>query len=145
MKKEHLSETMIQLYVLDRTACDTVILEHMNTCEHCKREAANYQAMFVSIKQLPQPSFDFDLSELVIPQIQKQKPGGSWSVFLVVLGSLLVMAIPAYFIQDYLKDLIAGMSQVVIYLIVITILMIMSFQIMETFRRYRQQIINLDF
>ena len=74
MITKHLSDFDIQQWVLDKSNCDANIIEHIQECEHCKMKVETYQLLFSEIKEQPKPAFDFNLSEIILPQISPAQP-----------------------------------------------------------------------
>ena len=91
--------------------------------------------------------FDFNLQDLILKQLPKVKTKFSWEDFLVyalafaVFGSI---GIPAYLFRGYLLKMVSGFVPIVMYLIVITMMAILLFQGIETYRKYQKQISALN-
>lgn len=145
MSNPHLTDAMIQQYVLDKSLTDLSANEHMITCEQCRLKASDYSMLFSEIQNLPTPSFNFNLAGLVMAQLPKQKKQWSWSLVLVTFSAIIIIAVPFYFFQQYFQDILAGMSILILSLIGIMILMILVFQILEEYRKYDKRISSLDF
>jgi len=148
MRTEHLSEIEIQQYVWDKANCETGIIEHIETCENCRAEAATYQLLFSAIKEQQKPAFDFDLAGLVLPQLSPAKPKPSMDIFLVCLLAFAVLGsigIPVYLYREYFTKVFTGIFPMAMYLILITTVIILIFQGIEMYKKYQKQMDALNF
>jgi hypothetical protein len=164
MTNEHLDDDLIQEYVWNPAGLSQTAYLHITNCEHCKTRATNYKTLFSQVTDLPKPSFQFDLSQVVMNKIavsdsapvitpiqadnvQKQIPDkkGLWSIWSLGIISIALFAIILYFLRDYLSDLIYGLSSVITILVIIPMLLIAGFLVYEEYRKYDKQINTLDF
>lgn len=146
MTTKHLTEMEIQQYASDKAGCGTNILEHAEICAACQAEIAAYQLLFSAIKEQPEPAFGFDLQALVLPQLTPVK--SKTDAFLVGLFAFLVLAatgIPVYLFREYLSGIFAGLLPVTIYLMVVTAVIILIFQGVEMFKKYKKQMDAINF
>ena len=112
MISEHASESDIQMYALTPDAVTATTAAHIEQCDHCRDTVASYQFIFGEIKEAPRPSFDFDLSSLVLQQVplhESSSSRGSLPVWLWLSISFLV-AIPLYVFRENLAELFKGIS-----------------------------------
>lgn len=65
MKTDHLSESEVQQYVVDRSNCSLEVITHMDICADCKNKAVNYDLLFNVIKGQSVEIIEFDMSLLV--------------------------------------------------------------------------------
>lgn len=153
---KHLSDIDIQQYVFNKTDCSMDIVEHIHECGYCKTKADEYLFLFSGIKQQPKPGFDFDLSGLVIKQIPLAKPVFSWNSFMgyCIIGLVIVVfGIPAYLyriyisylFKKYILSIASGLSPVVFFLLITTVLIILIFQGIEMYKKYQKKIDTLNF
>ncbi len=120
MKLTHLNEIEIQQYSFDTIDCDQYVIEHMNTCDYCKKKAADYLKISKGIKEMPEPTFDFDIEELVLEglhtsSISKERNYLPYS--LIALGIGIAMA-SLYFFIDNLAALFIFDNPFMVFLIV---------------------------
>ena len=80
MKNGHLDDEMIQEYVWNPTVLSATALAHIVHCQHCKTRADNYQALFSQVTDLPKPSFQFALSQIVMEKITSPSPAPAASL-----------------------------------------------------------------
>ncbi len=148
MISKHLSEIDIQQYVLDKTNCGDDIIAHMHDCERCKIKAATYQLLFAEIKQQPKPSFDFNLSALVLEQLPQAKPVPSFQkYFVLALASIVAFAIilPAYLFRIYIAYIFAGMYSSFIYALIIITVIIIIFNAVGMYKKHQKRMSLLNF
>ncbi|HVM88690.1 MAG TPA: hypothetical protein VMT76_10925 [Puia sp.] len=152
----HLSEEMIQQYVLDAAIYDADAVSHIHGCELCRSKAEAYQMLFAGIEQQPKPVFDFDLQELVMQQIPQAEPEVSpqrMPVFLLPVFIMATACIAAYFYRTniifyykkYVLGISTGVSKSVLYLLTTAALAILIFQSIELYKKYQRKIDDLNF
>jgi hypothetical protein len=147
MTKEHLSETEIQQYALDKSCCGADIVEHMQSCASCQANAEAYLQLFSSLREQPKPSFSFDLSNLVLPRLVTNESKfslNSFFIYLIVFVAIAAIVVPAYLFKKYLLSMFTGMLPMTIYLILITAIAILLFQSLEMYRKYQKQMNALN-
>jgi hypothetical protein len=147
MITKHLTEEEIQQYALDRSDCETKVIEHIHSCEECKLKAAAYQLLFTGIKEQPQPSFDFDLSELVLEQLRpsESKMPDSFLVYLLSFVVILLAGTLLYIFRGYLLNLFVGITPLLIYLIVATAIIVLAALCVDMYKTYQRKMRQLDF
>jgi hypothetical protein len=168
MMNGHLTDEMIQEFIWDPETLDLSARTHMFTCDHCKTRAENYQLLFTEMKQLPKPAFNFDLSSLVLNQIMEQKlnagakpdpvptsvtviekvkdtkPRNIWTGVIITLMAIGLIGTPVYLFKDSFQDIIAEVSLMGTYLIIMTVVLIAVFLVFDEYRKYNRQINSLD-
>ena len=148
MNTSHPSEKEIQQYALDKSACTTAIIAHVDDCDHCREEVSAYQLLFSEITQQPQPAFDFDLSALVIPQLQP--PAQQLSADRIVAGFLVLfvcgcIGVPVYLFRNYFLYLFSGISTFFIYAILCSAVVIVLLKALGMYKKYQKQMRLLNF
>jgi hypothetical protein len=155
MKDQHLSDADIQEFVLDKTECPSNLVSHMQYCPYCKEKAETYRILISGIKQERKPSFDFDLTSLVLNQIPATNKRFRWNGLFFYL-TICLASIPAIFIylyrdsfsnlfKIYIPEIGSGLSTLAIWLFASTILVIVIFQVVEIFKKYKQKTNTLNF
>jgi len=147
MIAEHLSENELQEYVSEPLLCGQFTIEHIESCEACKEKAIAYQILFSGIQQQVKPVFDFNLSELVLSQLEPSKPGFSWDIFAVYLFSVIGISsilFSGILFSKYLSGLFTGYSTLFLYLFVAIVLISLLFQGFEIYRKYHKQMNALN-
>jgi hypothetical protein len=148
MINNHLSDTDIQQFVLDRPNCYINIIDHIHVCDSCKAKAEEYQLLFSAIQQQPTPAFDFDLSSLVLSQIVQPKTepvANRTLIFLLVLIGLSFVIIAGWLFGDYFLNMFTGITSMAIYLTVTVAVTFLFFQGIEMYKRYQKQMDALNF
>ena len=164
----HLTDEMIQEYIWESETLDLSARAHILTCDHCKTRAENYQVLFTGMEQLPKPAFNFDLSNLVLNQIMDQKlnasdntnpamspipaieklnvtkPKNIWTGIIITLMAFGLIGTPVYLFKDSFQDIIAEVSVMGTYLIILIVVLIAAFLVFDEYRKYNHQINSLD-
>jgi amino acid transporter len=148
MTNEHLSETEIQEYVLDKTNAPENIIEHVALCESCKIKVENYKILFAGISQQPASSFNFNLSGLVMAQLPQPKTKVLPERFVIYLLSFIAIAIIGflgYVFRKNIENIFAGISFLFMIIIIIASFIIIVFKSIEIYKKYQQKINLLNF
>ena len=141
MKNEHMNETEIQQYVLDKDSCDINIIAHIDQCPKCKTEVDIYELLFAEIKKQPDPVFEFDIANLVMQQLpQKQNFSFDKYFIALLLGVLItVLSVLIYLTNQYFPTVFNGISSIQFSLIMVTILLISIFIYLDMNKNYQNQ------
>ncbi len=84
MKSNHLTDQEIQEFLFGQSTVDKDINSHIESCEECKIKIVNYKTIAGSIKSINSPSFDFDLSGMVMEKVIAEKPRVKLSMHLII-------------------------------------------------------------
>ncbi|SIN64300.1 hypothetical protein [Chitinophaga niabensis] len=139
----HLTDTEIQEYVLDRNACSTQIIAHMQSCDTCKEAAAAYEILFAGIRAQPDAVFDFELSELVLEKIQVPERTRKPVPVLTILLSILCAG-GSYFFRNDIAHLFSGIPPLLLYFIIISTGAVALFLLADMYKGYQQKMMQLD-
>ncbi len=148
MITKHLTDEEIQQYAFDRSSIENRITGHIHQCEDCKARAENYRLLFTGIKEQPQPSFDFDLAELVLSQLPQPKSKalpGNFFVYLLVFVAISMAGILCYVFREYLFSLFAGITPFLILLIGTTGIIVLIALSADMYKTYKKKMNTLDF
>ncbi len=148
MMNSHPKEREIQEYVLDRTSCSADIVGHIESCGVCQGEVNGYTLLFSELKQEPTPTFDFDITELVIPQLPSPKPGMTTDRFIfgfLVIFTCLCIAVPVYIFWQNILYMFSDIPVYFIYAIVGSSASILVIKILSLFKKYQGQMRILNF
>jgi hypothetical protein len=148
MMNSHPKEKEIQEYVLDRGSCPPQIIGHIESCIACQEEVKNYKLLFGELKQQPASSFDFDLTELVLPKLPKPEPLMTTDRFIfgfLVVFVCLCFANPLYIFWPNILYLFSGIPVYFIYATVGSGVSILVFRIISLFKKYQNQMRILNF
>ena len=131
MNTKHLTDDELQQYALNSADCDSVITEHVHFCEDCKAAVESYRLLFTGISQQEVPAFDFNLSELVVMQLQPQsKPKLLPEDFFIYLFSFAMMIITGamlYFFWGNISELFSGAGNFAVYLTLVSVAILLIF------------------
>ena len=146
MVTKHLTDDEVQQYAVDRTNCEKRIAEHIHLCEECRSKVKVYQLLISGIRQQPQPSFNFNLSDLVVQQLPSPKETTSDRLLLWVLlftGIGFTGAIFYYFEGSFVY-LFSGIATIFIYLMIITALTVITGLFIAMYKKYDSEMKLLD-
>ncbi len=156
MKTNHLSESEIQEFVVDKTNCQPEVIAHMHLCEYCQTKAHAYELVISEIKQAPNPKFEFDVSALLLSRLPDYESNSKRSpvIYYMIISILfLLMGTASYLCRvpleniykKYVYQIVAGLSKGLIYTILAATLFILLFQSFELYKRYRRKLDDLNF
>jgi len=148
MLNKHLNEEEAQQFALDSAGFDVDIKEHVHACEECKARIENYRLLFTGIRHLPQPTFDFNLSELVVAKIhqpQKRKSSETFFQYIFTLVTIIIMGVGLYLTRNYWMGMFETMASYTFYLIAITVIVISALVCLDLFKKYQKKINELNF
>lgn len=150
MMNSHPNEKEIQEYVLNKSSCSTTIITHIKSCVECQEEVKGYSLLFTELKQEPAISFDFDLSELVMPLLPSAEPLMTTERFIfgfLVVFTCLCVGIPVYIFWQNILYLFSGIPVYFIYVIIGSSVSILLIKVLNLFKKYQHQlrILNLHF
>lgn len=139
--KEHLSDEQVQTFVLDRSACEPGIGEHVQQCDLCQTKVETYQLMITAIEEQPIPAFDFDISEAVLANIElQQRKGRNWWMFLLIAVGILIFGVAVYLFKEDIASIFQGISTFLVYLIALTGLLILIAVIIDMLKSYKAKL-----
>ena len=142
----HLTDDEVQQFVIDKSDCDKTILEHVHLCEACKNKVEVYRLLVAGIKQQTPPVFDFDLSATVLQQLPSVKPktGDRTILWALIFIGVALVGLIAYYFQHSFAYLFEGMSAIFVYLIVITVLTVLTGLFIDMYKKYNKEMKLLD-
>lgn len=147
MKIEHLSDHDIQQFAFDPSECSIGIIEHVSSCSVCKKRVENYVVLSNKIKNLPEPSLGFDLSDQVLRQLEispeKKSMVHYFIYFLIGLSTVLVFTCLFYFKEVFI-DLFKSSSAISTFLIISVALLISLTMVLDMLRSYNKKINMLN-
>jgi len=146
MVTKHLTDDEVQQYVTDRQHCELKIAEHIHLCGECKLKAEIYQSLITGIKQQPEPTFNFDLSELVVQQLPspKQKTNDRLLLWMLLFIGIGFMGTVLYYFEGSFVYLFRGIATIFIYLIIITASTVFAGVFIDMYKKYNKEMKLLD-
>jgi hypothetical protein len=158
-REDHLTDQEIQQYVLQPSGCEADLSAHLEGCEMCRQETEIYRNLFSVIGQEPKPIFDFDLAAMVLtkltesardnvthPAAPSRIPSSHLPSFIygLVLAVAGIAGILVYLFKIYLMPVFSGISQISLYLTILTTVIIFLFQGADMYKKYQRQLRTLN-
>jgi hypothetical protein len=150
MMSSHPNEKEIQDYVLDRSSSSNTVIRHIESCGECQQEVKSYSVLFAELKQEPALSFDFNVSELVLPLLPSPKPLVTTDRFIfgfLVVFACLCVGVPVYVFWQNILYMFNDIPVYFIYAIVGSTGLMLLGKILSIFKKYQNQmrILNFDY
>lgn len=147
MLDKHLTDEEIQQLLLDGTPSNSNMAEHLRVCKDCQARATTYELLFAGINEQEKPAFEFNLAELVVAQLPKQKATlvkDRLPVFLLAF-IMILLGTAGYVFHQYLALLFAGIASLAIYLMISSVIVILVFFCVDMYKNYQRKMKALDF
>lgn len=143
---KHLTDDELQQFVVDQQRCEIEIAGHIQTCQECKLKAEIYQSLVKGIKQQPQPTFHFDLAELVVQQLPspKEKTSDRLLLWLLIFIGIAFIGTGVYFFEGSFAYLFQGIAAIFIYLIIITAVIVFTGLFIGMYKKHSKEMKLLD-
>jgi hypothetical protein len=144
----HANDKEIQDYSLNNAVAPAII-DHIRNCSPCRAKAVQYTMMLEGIKGQSDPVFEFDLTRLVMAQLPVKSPKhsfGNYSLYPLLVLALLLVSILAYPLKNYLPGMVAGLTPILISLIVLTALVLSIFLSLDIYIKFKKKmdILNIQ-
>lgn len=136
MNSQHLTEEEIQDCAIAEEAIAPAAKAHLSQCTSCEEKVRTFNLLFSSMKEIPPSEFGFDVSSLVLSQLENNSSRLGWSNFVIGLFIAVGIVCSGMLLLN-VKHLISGFGG---YLLLLTALMVLLFQIGSTYRKYLTQI-----
>lgn len=136
----HLTDAEIQLYIAEPENINDRMKLHVQDCENCQANIANYQLLFRGIQEQAKPQFDFDLTSLVLEQLPEQRRAFPWVVLFTSVFSVSFISLLAVFFWSYMEAIIAQVPIVLIATAITAAIVILIFQAVEMVRNHQKQL-----
>ena len=146
MVTRHLTDDEVQQYAADKPNCEKRIAEHIHLCEKCRSKVEVYQLLITGIRQQPKPTFNFNLSQLVVQQLPSPKERTNdrlllWVLLFIGIGFIGTIF---YYFEGSFVYLFSGIATIFIYLIIITALTIIAGLFIAMYKKYDSEMKLLD-
>jgi hypothetical protein len=149
MNTKHLTDDELQQYALNSADCSSTIAEHVHFCEDCKSAVETYRLLFTSISEQEVPAFEFDLSELVVKQLQPQSKTKllpeDFFIYLFSFAMIVITGAMLYFFRRYMIELFSGAGNFAVYLTVASVTVLLVFLCIDQYKTYQQKMKAIDF
>ncbi|NCU05840.1 MAG: hypothetical protein GXC73_17885 [Chitinophagaceae bacterium] len=146
MNYEHLSDKDLQEYALQKQNCYPGIMEHIQQCISCQIKAEQYSTLFAAMQDLEKPSFDFDLSAEIIPQLQvKKKPVSHSPVYLSIALIAFAFVLVTILFGNAFLSLFLSMAPILFALIMTTVSCIAAIIIIDMYKKHKAKMNSLNY
>lgn len=148
MNTKHLSDDELQQYALNSADCNSNIAEHVHFCEDCNATVESYRLLFTGISEQEVPAFEFDLSELVVKQLQPQSKTKmlpeEFFIYLLSFVMIIITGTMLYFFGGYMVELFSGAGNFAVYLTVASVAVLLVFLCVDQYNTYQQKMKAID-
>ncbi|MES2276197.1 MAG: hypothetical protein V4592_09250 [Bacteroidota bacterium] len=136
----HLTDAEIQLYIVEPENINDQLTIHVQDCENCQANIANYRLLFNGIQDQVKPRFDFDLTNLVLEQLPEPKRAFPWAVLLISVFSVSFILLLGIFFWSHIEAVITRTPMVLIATAIAAAIVILIFQAVEMIRNHQKQL-----
>ena len=146
MKPLHADDLSIQQYAFDSAECDPQVAYHITACGACLAKVEAYTTLATSVKALPEPILDYNLSNLVIRQIQVQTEADSKRSYLyavVALVAISFFALALFLFNSTVSYLLDGAPANQIYFIISVTVFATAILVFDQFRTFNARLKTL--
>ncbi len=148
MKMKHVNDHDIQQFAFDLSECKAEVIEHISSCKVCEMRVESYQSLSSVIKNQPDPIVEFNLSELVLEQLEiapKKKPIYSYFIYFLIILSIGIILISLFYFNGIFINLL-GSSAVTPAYFLISIVVLISFALgLDMVRSFNKKINMLNY
>lgn len=142
MNTEHLTDEMIQDYVLQETT-DSEISRHISVCTECKSKVEVYRALMSTMESIRPEAFSFDVAEVVSQKIAvkeyKRKTFGSYALGLVLSIVILSVVLYSLSILKPVLQVFHSLKMIDNAFILVTAICICVFLLKDITRQYKEK------
>lgn len=147
MPTQHPNDTDIQEYVTNKNGCSNQLVLHIQQCTGCQAKAAAYELIISAIQEQPAPVFDFNVTELVMPQLPQPAPpvaAKKFPLLPVLLGAAVLLVITVYFFLTSLQQPLTGDFYTCLYFLIPVALAVLTLHILETYKKHQKQLTTIQ-
>ncbi|WP_106792655.1 hypothetical protein [Aquimarina sp. Aq78] len=147
MKMQHLYDKDIQKYTFDKSNCSSDNIEHINSCEVCKKVSESYLLLSRELKSQPEPELEFNLTELVLDRLafSKKEPIYNYMLCLIIIMSLGAAFFTIYIFRDVFSNVFSTNITISNYFILSIAILISLFLGLDMYRSYYKKINMLKY
>lgn len=144
MLSKHLTDEEIQQLLFDEPASKDEMTEHLRICVDCKAKLGAYKALFVKITEQEKPAFEFNLAELVVAQLPKQKIAKDRLPVFLLVFVMILFAGTGFAFRRYMDFLFAHIASLGGYLMISSVIIILLFFCLDMYKNYQRKMQALD-
>lgn len=142
MKSIHLTEEILQAYLLKEIQDDT-INTHLTMCSTCQERLKSYQFLIDHVQKIKPETFSFDLTSIVMEKIVAVETQKEKNTNIVLYMSLSIVSIVAMvLLYPYIKIIFTpfkSFSTMANVFILVCAVAIAIFLLTDLFRKYKQK------
>ncbi len=142
MTKKHLSDAILQAYLLKEIQDDS-INKHLKECLACQQKFEEYQFLIENVQKVKTDPFSFDVTSLVMEKIKEAETRKEKKKHIVLYMSLSTVSIAAMgLLYPYIKILFTqfkSFSIITNFFMLVSALGVAAFLLFDLFRQYQQK------
>ena len=139
----HCSDDELQLIAGGQQLTDMAKMQHIEGCPSCQEQIVIYKLILFRIKEQPAATFDLDLADIVLQQLQpvgtKRTTRTLWPAIIAVFTSISL-----YLFRNNFLHLVTGISAAFLLIGIIACVGIIVFKALKMYQSYERQIEKLD-
>lgn len=146
MKQLHADDLSIQKYAFDRTECEPSLVRHINICEACLAKVKSYASLAARVKAQPEPILTYNLSSLLLSQIQQKtekSSKGSYLYALVISVAVCFFAVAIYLFTNTASYLLDGTPTHQVYFTISGVVFTFSILVFDQIRTFDRKLKTL--
>lgn len=139
----HATDTDIQTYVFDFSNCQSSIIEHINSCDRCKKNASAYELFSEEIKMTAVPTLEIDIAKILQPKpvaITQIKPVKNLH-FHIVLSAIIACISSIIWVFNSVVDFPINST----HLIISTAVFFVFIWCLDSYKSYQKKMKQLNF
>lgn len=147
MTNIHPEENEIQNYILNSNS-NSELVEHILHCKSCSLKAKQYRQLFAGIHQQETPTFEFNLTKLIMEQLPQPKLKFSVDKYLnhIIVSVMVMLCLGLlYFLSPLLSNILLNVTPILIYLITTIVVCISVAIFLDMYRKHQEQMGVIDF
>ncbi len=149
MKPVHVNDQSIQQYIFDINNCDTSIIEHIHSCNICRKTADNYKLLSEDLKEQEIPILDFNLEERILKKITIQITQKKRSKEYTFISATITIAIGIIliFLNAFMQEFknLFDTSNILTYFILCTSIIITTLLSIDIVRSFNIKMNKIKF
>jgi hypothetical protein len=140
----HPVDNDIQEYSLNNII-DAAAMNHIQQCKQCSSKAAQYKKMFEGITKQSKPTFNFNITQLVMEQLPAAKEKFTIEKYFISIAVLLMIALLIYPARIYLSKTAISLTPIIVSLITTSVLVISIFLIADMYKKFKAKMDVLNY
>lgn len=147
MTGTHLPDQELQLIACNGKEPSAEESAHLVHCGICQAGIAAYRLITEEIKLQSTPAFGFDITALVLPQIQPapvKVPREKWLIYLFPV-MLAIGCVPIYLFRKNIFYVFTGISTFFMYAVAGAAILVLTYRILLMYKEYKKRIKALNF